>query len=105
LEDVQGSTGTTSFFESFRPLVERSGHCEIVICPSFLDVEAAVAAIVCVGEREKKNMESVLTEQFRCGIGELSEVQFARIVIAYEPVWAIGEARPPRRMSPPMLTG
>jgi len=37
-------TGTTSFFETFRPLVERSGFCEIVICPSFLDVEAAVTA-------------------------------------------------------------
>jgi triosephosphate isomerase len=37
-------TGTTSFFEIFRPLVERSGFCEIVICPSFLDVEAAVKA-------------------------------------------------------------
>ncbi len=38
-------TGTTSFFESFLPLVERSGDCEIVICPSFLDVENAVAAV------------------------------------------------------------
>jgi len=36
-------TRTTSFFESFRPLVERSGHCEM-ICPSFLDVEGAVTA-------------------------------------------------------------
>ena len=152
--------GTTSFFESFQPLVERSGDCEIVICPSFLDVEAAVTAtrgtriqigaqnlywakegaftgevsgamikasgcshvivghserrqyfgetnesvlkktvaaldagpipIVCVGEREKRNVEEVLAEQFRNGIGALSAGQFARIVIAYEPVWAIG---------------
>ena len=36
--------GTTSFFERFLPLVERSAHCEIVICPSFLDVENAVTA-------------------------------------------------------------
>ena len=36
--------GTTSFFDSFRPLVERSGYCEIVICPSFLDVQNAVTA-------------------------------------------------------------
>ena len=34
--------GTTSFFERFLPLVERSVHCEILICPSFLDVENAV---------------------------------------------------------------
>src|SRR5262249_29371558 len=35
---------TTSFFERFRGLVERSGHCEIVICPPFPDLAAAVAA-------------------------------------------------------------
>ena len=38
------AAGTTSFFESFRPLVECSRPCDIVICPSFLDLEAAVAA-------------------------------------------------------------
>jgi len=27
------AAGTTSFFESFRTLVERSENCEIVICP------------------------------------------------------------------------
>jgi triosephosphate isomerase (TIM) len=36
--------GTMSFFETFRPLVEESKHCEIVICPSFLDLATAVAA-------------------------------------------------------------
>ena len=35
-------------------------------------------------------MEQVLIEQFHKGIGPLSKEQFARIVIAYEPVWAIG---------------
>ena len=154
------SAGTTSFFESFLPVVEQSGHCEIVICPSFLDLENAVTAtrgtriqigaqnlcwakegaftgevsgpmirasgcshvivghserrqffdetnenvlkkivaaldagltpIVCVGERERKNAEAVLMQQFRYSIGALSDGQFARIVIAYEPVWAIG---------------
>jgi triosephosphate isomerase len=152
--------GTMSFFETFRPLVEHSAHCEIVICPSFLDLAAAVTAtrgtriqigaqnlhwakegaftgevsgarirasgcshvivghserreyfgetnqsvlkktvaaldaglipIVCVGEREKKNAEAVLTEQFRYSLGALEDGQFAKIVIAYEPVWAIG---------------
>jgi Triosephosphate isomerase len=33
-----------SFFETFPPLVEESEHCEIVICPSFLDLATAVAA-------------------------------------------------------------
>lgn len=31
-----------------------------------------------------------LVEQFHEGMGSLSKEQFARIVIAYEPVWAIG---------------
>ena len=44
LKMYKDRTGTTSFFESFQPLVERSGHCEIVICPSFLGLETAAAA-------------------------------------------------------------
>ena len=35
---------TTAFFEKFRPLVERSEHCEIVICPPFTNLAAAVDA-------------------------------------------------------------
>jgi triosephosphate isomerase (TIM) len=158
---------TTQFFEKFRPLAENSSHCEIVICPPFTNLAAAVAAaqgssirigaqnvawakegaftgeisgpmitavgatyaivghserrqyfcetdetvlkraqaalefgltpIVCVGERleqrESGNTEAVLTGQFQKGIAGLSEAQFARIVIAYEPVWAIGTGK------------
>jgi triosephosphate isomerase (TIM) len=53
-------------------------------------LDAGLIPIVCVGEREKKNAEAVLTEQFQCSLGTLEDGQFARIVIAYEPVWAIG---------------
>jgi triosephosphate isomerase len=154
------TAATASFFESFRTLVERSENCEIVICPSFVNLETAVRAtrgtriqigaqnlcwategaftgevsgpmvralgcshvivghserrkyfgetnesvlektvaaidagltpMVCVGEREKKNAGKALTEQFRYAIAALSNEQFRRIVIAYEPVWAIG---------------
>jgi len=158
---------TTAFFEKFRPLVEKSEHCEVVICPPFTDLAAAVAAvqgsnirigsqniawakegaftgeisgpminaagatytlvghserrqyfgetdetvlkrtqaalefgltpIVCVGERleerEGGKTEAVLTSQFLKGIAGLTEQQFARIVIAYEPVWAIGTGK------------
>jgi triosephosphate isomerase len=52
---------------------------------------AALTPIVYVGERQEKNVEAVLTEQFRCGIAGLSDEQFAGIVIAWEPIWAIGE--------------
>src|SRR5262245_5151759 len=35
---------TTAFFEKFRVLVERSEHCEIVICPPYTGLSAAVTA-------------------------------------------------------------
>jgi triosephosphate isomerase len=155
---------TVAFFEKFRPLVEKSSHCEIVICPPFTNLAAAVDAvkgssikvgsqnigwakegaftgeisgpmlnavgvshaiighserrqyfnetdatvlkrtqsaleygitpIVCVGEmkadREGGKTEAVLVGQFQGGIAGLTPEQFAKIVIAYEPVWAIG---------------
>ena len=158
---------TVQFFEKFRPLVEKSEHCEIVICPSFTNLAAAVDAakgtrirvgaqniawakegaftgeisgpmiaalgashvivghserrqyfgetdetvlkrthaalhfglspIVCVGERleerESGHTEAVLMRQFQDGIAGLTPEQFARIAIAYEPVWAIGTGK------------
>ncbi|HUI79146.1 MAG TPA: triose-phosphate isomerase [Bryobacteraceae bacterium] len=158
---------TTAFLEKFRPMVAQSQHCEIVICPPFTNLAAAVAAaqgtriaigaqnigwakegaftgevagpmiratgathvivghserrqyygetdetvlkrtqaalefsltpIVCVGERleerEAGRTEEVLVSQFQKGIAGLTADQFARIVIAYEPVWAIGTGK------------
>jgi len=157
---------TRAFFQTFALLVTQSGHCEIVICPTFPNLaarprplrepalrsaprtctgprralhrrglrpmllavgakwvivghserrailrrdqpdraETHVAAleyglkpIVCVGEkleeRESGRTEALLAEQFREGIAQLSSEQFAKIVIAYEPVWAIGTGR------------
>jgi triosephosphate isomerase len=52
---------------------------------------------VCVGERleerESKNTEAVLKTQFEDGIAPLTDEQFAKCVIAYEPVWAIGTGK------------
>jgi triosephosphate isomerase len=158
---------TTSFFEKFRPLVERAEHCEVVICPPFPNLPAAVAAaqgtrvrigaqnmfwenqgaftgevsgpmiralgcshtivghserrqyfgetnetvlkktiaalnaglapIVCVGEtleqREAGQTEAVLIDHCEGGTSGLSAEQFSKIVIAYEPVWAIGTGK------------
>jgi triosephosphate isomerase (TIM) len=158
---------THAFFEAFKPLVRQSPVCEIVICPPFPDLHAAIneaqgsdvaigaqnlhwgregavtgevsghmlqaigcryviiahserrqyfgetepdvvrkteaaleyqlIPIVCVGERleerESGRTEGVLEEQFDGGIAPLTPEQFARIVIAYEPVWAIGTGR------------
>ena len=158
---------TCAFFEKFRPLIMQAEHCEIVICPPFTNIPAAVEAsrgsaiqvgaqdlywgkegpftgevsgpmiraagasyvivghserrqvfgetnesvlkktvaaldsgltpIVCVGEllehRESGKTDAVLCEQCRKGITPLDVEQVAQIVIAYEPVWAIGTGK------------
>jgi len=53
--------------------------------------------IVCVGElladREQGRTEEVLSHQFIGGPGALTPEEFSRILLAYEPVWAIGTGR------------
>ena len=64
-------------------------------------LRAALAAglqpIVCVGERleerEAGKTEEVLERQFSGGMAALTDAEFSRILIAYEPVWAIGTGR------------
>ena len=158
---------TSSFFEKFSPLVAAATHAEVVICPTFVNIPAAVEAarstaigigaqdvfwlkegaytgevsapmlvnvgcrwviighserrqyfheteetvfkktvaaldaglnpIVCMGERleerEANATEAVCGAQFAGGLGGLTPEQFARVVIAYEPVWAIGTGK------------
>jgi triosephosphate isomerase len=63
--------------------------------------KAALAAelipIVCIGEtlpeREGGITNDVLRRQFEGGFASLTEAEFSRILIAYEPVWAIGTGR------------
>jgi triosephosphate isomerase len=60
-------------------------------------LEYGLTPIVCVGEllaeRESGSTEAVLSAQFGDGMALLTGVQFAKIVIAYEPVWAIGTGK------------
>jgi len=158
---------THAFFEAFKPLVRDAAHCDIVICPPFPNLHAAIeetlgsnigigaqnlywgregavtgevsgymlqaigcgfvivahserrqyfgetepdvvrkvqaaleyglTPIVCLGERleerEGNRMEEVLGEQFDGGLAPLTPGQFAKIVIAYEPLWAIGAGK------------
>jgi triosephosphate isomerase len=57
-------------------------------------IEAGLTPIVCVGERlddyRAGNTGEVLIRQFAGGIAGLTEEQFATVIVAYEPVWAIG---------------
>ncbi len=53
--------------------------------------------IVCLGEMQEERdsglAEQVLRRQFSGGPGALTPEEFSRILIAYEPVWAIGTGR------------
>ena len=58
---------------------------------------AALSVIMCVGEtleqREKGDAEAVVSGQLTGGLSGLTASDMARIIIAYEPVWAIGTGR------------
>jgi len=60
-------------------------------------LEAGLTPIVCVGEhlaeREADLTNSVLQRQCEGGFASLTPVEISRILIAYEPVWAIGTGR------------
>ena len=64
-------------------------------------LKAAIAAgltpIVCVGElleeREGNKTEAVLAEQIRVGFADIDAKDAEKIVVAYEPVWAIGTGK------------
>lgn len=55
---------------------------------------AGLKAIVCVGEtlseREEGSLFKVVEEQLKLGLEGLTKNDMERIIIAYEPVWAIG---------------
>ena len=58
---------------------------------------AGLSAILCVGEtleeRENGDMYDVLTSQLQGGLSGLNPEQMQQVIIAYEPVWAIGTGK------------
>jgi triosephosphate isomerase (TIM) len=60
-------------------------------------LEAGLHAIFCVGEkleeRDANKTEAVLDNQLTWGLKDIPAEQLSRLVIAYEPVWAIGTGR------------
>jgi triosephosphate isomerase len=57
-------------------------------------LEAGLKAVLCVGEtldeRQNGQVEEVITRQVNAVLSKISQSKQANIIIAYEPVWAIG---------------
>jgi triosephosphate isomerase len=64
---------------------------------TLISLESGLTPIVCLGERQEDReaglTEEVLGRQFTGGPGALTPDEFSRILLAYEPVWAIGTGR------------
>jgi len=59
-------------------------------------LRARVTAIICVGEQVRDaqgNYFSVVEAQLRAALRDVSDSDLKRVVIAYEPVWAIGTGK------------
>ena len=58
---------------------------------------AGLVPMLCVGEkldqREADSTEAVVVRQLKAGLAGLSPAELDRVLIAYEPVWAIGTGR------------
>jgi triosephosphate isomerase len=58
---------------------------------------AGLTPIVCIGEtldqRERNETNDVLDRQIKLGLDGLTADQLVQLVLAYEPVWAIGTGR------------
>ncbi|HUM99696.1 MAG: triose-phosphate isomerase [Halothiobacillus sp. 20-53-49] len=67
---------------------------EIVARKTHLALKAGLTPVLCVGEtleeREAGQMNAVVEGQIQAVLNEIGIAQFERLVIAYEPIWAIG---------------
>lgn len=60
-------------------------------------ISAGLHAVLCVGEtleeREAGKAESVVASQVKAGLAGVAKGQWQRVIVAYEPVWAIGTGK------------
>jgi triosephosphate isomerase len=60
-------------------------------------LEAGLIALLCCGEteaeRDAEETEAVLERQITADLAEVADADLGRVVIAYEPIWAIGTGR------------
>ena len=58
---------------------------------------AGLTPLLCVGEkleqRDAGQAESIVLEQLRAGLSQMKQLALREVMIAYEPVWAIGTGR------------
>ena len=70
---------------------------ELLNKKTLLALREGLKVIFCIGEtldqREANQTESILTQQLREGLKEIPEEQRQKIIVAYEPVWAIGTGK------------
>lgn len=61
-------------------------------------LSAKLNPVFCIGEteneKEKGETENILKSQIKRGLDGISEEEMKKIVVAYEPVWAIGTGNP-----------
>lgn len=61
-------------------------------------LEKKLRPILCIGEtkgeREQGNTEKVLRNQLIFVLKSISKAKFSKVVIAYEPIWAVGTGKP-----------
>lgn len=70
---------------------------EIVNKKAHLLLEQGLQIIICIGEtleqRERGDALAVCKRQLQAGLSGIDEINLNKIVVAYEPVWAIGTGR------------
>lgn len=85
---IVGHSERRAFFGDTDDVVNKKVHAV---------VNGGMTPIMCVGEsleqRDAGETESWVTGQVKSGLGGLKADQVAKMVIAYEPVWAIGTGR------------
>jgi len=85
---IIGHSERRQLFGESNELINRKAHAL---------ADADLGTILCIGEtleeRETGRMFDVLASQLREGLIGLSAMQMVQVVIAYEPVWAIGTGK------------
>src|SRR6266568_1204089 len=92
---------TRAFFDALIPEIQNVEHCDIVVAPPFTALSTAVdetdGTRVAISAQdvhwEKGGAFDVVRRQIRNDLGRLTDSALSHIIVAYEPVWAIGTGR------------